>query len=143
MNVYEMNLDGLVGPSHHYAGLSFGNMASVSHALNRSNPAKAALQGLEKMRFLHHMGIKQAVLPPHPRPNLKLLHALGFKGTPTQQVQAAHQAAPSLLSTAYSASSMWTANAATGTPSCGRPTQRPLLQALTLKIIRFISHPRI
>ena len=29
MSGYEINFDGLVGPTHHYAGLSFGNEAST------------------------------------------------------------------------------------------------------------------
>lgn len=113
MNVYELNMDGLVGLTHHYAGLSSGNIASTTNALSVSNPQAAARQGLEKMRLLHHMGLKQAVLPPHQRPNLRLLYDLGFKGTPAEQLNKAHKIAPELLSACYSASSMWTANAAT------------------------------
>ena len=113
MYTYELNMDGLVGPSHHYAGLSFGNIASTQNALTLANPAKAALQGLEKMRLLHRLGLKQAVLPPHQRPNLTLLQQLGFHGTPAQQVKKAKQTDPVLLSACYSAASMWTANAAT------------------------------
>lgn len=113
MDVYELNLDGLVGPTHHYAGLAPGNIASTSNALNASNPKAAALQGLQKMRLLHQMGLKQGILPPHQRPNLALLHKLGFCGTPIQQITKAYHTAPELLSASYSASSMWTANAAT------------------------------
>lgn len=117
MKVYELNLDGLVGPTHNYAGLAQGNIASLSNALTYSNPQKAALQGIAKMRFLHSLGIKQGLIPPHQRPNLHLLHQLGFNGTPAEQIQKAHKAAPELLAAAYSASSMWTANAATIAPS--------------------------
>jgi len=113
MNVYELNLDGLVGPTHHYAGLSAGNIASTNNASNPSNPRQAAQQGIAKMRLLHHMGLHQGVLPPHQRPNLHLLHQLGFKGTPIEQIIKASKMAPELLSACYSASSMWTANAAT------------------------------
>lgn len=113
MNVYELNLDGLVGPTHHYAGLSDGNIASANNALLPSNPQAAARQGLEKMRLLHNMGLKQGLLPPHQRPNLHLLHQMGFSGTPTEQINKASKIAPELLSACYSASSMWTANAAT------------------------------
>lgn len=113
MDVYELNLDGLVGPTHHYAGLAPGNIASTSNALNASSPKCAALQGLQKMRLLHQMGLKQGILPPHQRPNLALLHKLGFCGTPIQQITKAYKTAPELLSASYSASSMWTANAAT------------------------------
>ncbi|WP_298622687.1 N-succinylarginine dihydrolase [uncultured Legionella sp.] len=113
MNVYELNMDGLVGPTHHYAGLSDGNIASTSNALSPSNPQAAARQGLEKMRLLHNMGLKQGLLPPHQRPNLNMLHQLGFTGSPTEQIIKASKAAPELLSACYSASSMWSANAAT------------------------------
>lgn len=113
MTVYELNMDGLVGPSHHYAGLSAGNIASITNAFNMANPAAAARQGLAKMRLLHHLGIKQALIPPHQRPNLHLLHQLGFTGSPVEQVRKAKHTAPILLSACYSTSSMWTANAAT------------------------------
>ena len=75
---FELNIDGLVGPTHHYAGLSTGNIASESNAHSEANPKAAALQGIEKMKALHEMGIKQAVMPPHTRPNLQLLKKLGF-----------------------------------------------------------------
>lgn len=117
MITYELNLDGLVGPTHHYAGLAFGNVASTNNALKTSNPQAAANQGLAKMRLLHQLGLKQGIMPPHQRPNLYLLHQLGFKGTPIEQLQKAYKAAPELLSACYSASSMWTANAATVSPS--------------------------
>ena len=110
---YELNMDGLVGPSHHYAGLAAGNKASISNALSHANPAAAAHQGINKMRLLHQMGLKQALIPPHQRPNLQLLYQLGFSGTPVEQINRAKLADPSLLSSCYSASSMWTANAAT------------------------------
>lgn len=117
MKVYELNMDGLVGPTHHYAGLSLGNIASLNNASKPSNPQAAARQGLAKMRLLHSLGLKQGLLPPHSRPNFYLLHQLGFKGTPLEQIQKAFQSAPELLSACYSASSMWTANAATVSPS--------------------------
>jgi succinylarginine dihydrolase len=117
MNVYELNMDGLVGPTHNYAGLAAGNIASSNNALCISNPQAAALQGLQKMRLLHEMGLQQGLLPPHQRPNLELLHQLGFRGTIGEQISKAYKTAPELLSACYSASSMWTANAATVSPS--------------------------
>ncbi len=48
----EVNFDGLVGPTHNYAGLAFGNLASTEHAAYTSNPKEAALQGLAKMKRL-------------------------------------------------------------------------------------------
>ncbi|KTD17016.1 N-succinylarginine dihydrolase [Legionella jordanis] len=113
MPAFELNLDGLVGPTHNYAGLSPGNVASIMNALSLSDPKSAALQGLAKMRLLHNLGLKQGVLPPHQRPNLHLLHQMGFHGSPSQQIEKALRTAPELLSACYSASSMWAANAAT------------------------------
>jgi succinylarginine dihydrolase len=117
VRVYEVNMDGLVGPTHHYAGLASGNLASMEHALTTSNPRIAAKQGLKKMRDLHQLGLQQALLPPHQRPNFHLLHQLGFTGTPDAQIAKAWRLAPELLSAASSASSMWAANTATVTPS--------------------------
>lgn len=113
MTVFELNIDGLVGPTHHYAGLAPGNQASMHNAEKIANPRAAALQGLAKMRLLHSLGLKQAVLPPQPRPHLALLHQLGFYGTAAEQISQAYKKAPQLLSACYSASSMWAANAAT------------------------------
>lgn len=45
---YEINFDGLVGPTHNYAGLSYGNVASIAHAQQTANPKVAAKQGLQK-----------------------------------------------------------------------------------------------
>src|SRR3546814_8271937 len=41
----EINFDGIIGPSHNYAVLSRGNIASASHAGDVSQPRAAALQG--------------------------------------------------------------------------------------------------
>jgi succinylarginine dihydrolase len=113
----EINFDGFVGPTHHYAGLSAGNLASERHAGNVSNPRAAALQGLAKMRFVARLGVGQAVLPPQPRPDVGLLRRLGFEGTDRVVLAHARRSAPDLLSAAASASAMWTANAATVAPS--------------------------
>src|SRR5215475_8689569 len=109
----EINFDGLVGPTHHYAGLSSGNLASEGHAGEVSNPRAAALQGLEKMRFVAGLGVGQAILPPQPRPDIGLLRRLGFEGTDGAVLARARRSAPELLSAASSASAMWVANAAT------------------------------
>ncbi len=113
----EFNFDGLVGPSHHYAGLSYGNLASSQNIGSVANPKQAALQGLDKMRMLATRGLKQAVLPPQARPNFRLLRQLGFSGSDAHVLACAHRSSPALLSCAYSASSMWTANMATVSPS--------------------------
>ncbi|MES2758405.1 MAG: N-succinylarginine dihydrolase [Pseudomonadota bacterium] len=113
----EYNFDGLVGPSHNYAGLSFGNVASFSNVKSASNPKQAALQGLAKMRALATRGFAQALLPPHARPNFRLLRRIGFTGTDADVLARAWREAPVILACAYSASPMWTANAATVSPS--------------------------
>ena len=113
----EYNFDGLVGPSHNYAGLSFGNVASFSNVRSASNPRQAALQGLAKMRALGARGFAQTVMPPQARPNFRLLRRIGFSGTNADVLARAWREAPVILACAYSAAPMWTANAATVSPS--------------------------
>ncbi len=113
----EANFDGLVGPTHNYAGLSFGNVASAKNAALVSSPKSAALQGLAKMKALTDRGLTQGVLAPQERPDVHTLRRLGFAGTDAEVLEKAHKASPTLLATCCSASSMWTANAATVSPS--------------------------
>src|SRR3954454_20958868 len=117
MNFHELNLDGIVGPTHNYAGLSFGNIASMKHKSSVSYPKHAALQGLQKMAFLAGMGVKQAVLPPHERPHIQTLRRLGFSGNDAEVLEAVSERDRGLLSAVSSSSAMWTANAATVSPS--------------------------
>ncbi|MCC5832864.1 MAG: N-succinylarginine dihydrolase [Chlamydiales bacterium] len=114
----EVNFDGLVGPTHNYAGLSFGNLASMKHRLHISNPKQAALQGLDKMKRVMDLGIIQGVLPPPERPAVAFLRSIGFTGSDAQVIEKAAKSAPTLLQAVSSASSMWRANSATTTPSC-------------------------
>jgi len=114
---FEVNFDGLVGPTHNYAGLSYGNVASMEHGLTVSNPKAAVFQGLDKMKLLSDMGLVQGVLPPHDRPDIKTLRRLGFRGSDAQVLSSAAGESPFLLAACYSASSMWAANAATVSPS--------------------------
>ena len=107
MTLVEINFDGIVGPSHNYAGLSLGNIASASHRGNPSYPRAAALQGLAKMRGNMARGLAQGFLLPLPRPNEGLLARLAVDETADR----------ALLAAAWSASSMWTANAATVSPA--------------------------
>jgi succinylarginine dihydrolase len=103
----EINFDGIVGPSHNYAGLSLGNLAATAHAGEVSYPRAAALQGLAKMRGNLALGLAQGFFAPLPRPNPAWLEALAADGA-TDEV---------LIAGAWSASSMWTANAATVSPA--------------------------
>ncbi|WP_420381943.1 N-succinylarginine dihydrolase [Novosphingobium sp.] len=104
MPLVEINFDGLVGPSHNYAGLSLGNLASASHGGDPSYPRAAALQGLDKMRHNLALGLAQGFFAPLPRPDQAFLAALGDPQT-------------NLRAAAWSASAMWTANAATVSPA--------------------------
>lgn len=117
MKAFEANFDGLVGPTHNYAGLSFGNVASEQHKAAVSNPKLAAKQGLEKMKALHDMGLVQGVLAPQERPDIATLRQLGFGGSDADVLASAARQAPRVLAACCSASSMWTANAATVSPS--------------------------
>ncbi|CAM3880803.1 N-succinylarginine dihydrolase [Vibrio aerogenes CECT 7868] len=117
MSAFEVNFDGLVGLTHNYAGLSFGNVASQSHQNETANPRLAALQGLTKMKTLSDMGFRQGVLPPHERPCTTTLRQLGFSGSDAEVITKAAKEAPRLLAMASSASAMWVANAATVSPS--------------------------
>ncbi|WP_263080453.1 N-succinylarginine dihydrolase [Endozoicomonas sp. Mp262] len=117
MKATEANFDGLVGPTHNYAGLSYGNVASTNNQTTPSNPRLAALQGLEKMKALYDLGLVQGVLPPQERPDLATLRKLGFTGNDTQVLNKAAKQVPEILAACCSASSMWTANAATVSPS--------------------------
>ena len=115
--IREINFDGLIGPTHNYAALSFGNLASASNAGATSRPRDAALQGLAKMRFAMSLGLTQGFLLPLERPNTQWLRALGFAGSDAQICATAHSADPRLFAQACSASSMWTANAGTVSPA--------------------------
>jgi succinylarginine dihydrolase len=103
----EINFDGIIGPTHNYAGLSLGNLAATAHSGEVSHPRAAALQGLAKMRHNLSLGLAQGFLLPLPRPNPRYLAQLGADETTDRALTAA----------AWSASSMWTANAATVSPS--------------------------
>ncbi len=113
----EINIDGLVGPSHNYAGLSFGNLAATGNAGAASAPRAAALQGIAKMRAMLALGLTQGLLPPHDRPDTAWLRGLGFAGDDDAVLAAAWRADPELFRNACAASAMWTANAATVSPA--------------------------
>jgi succinylarginine dihydrolase len=162
---FEMNFDGLPGPTHNYAGLSYGNVASIRHGLTISNPRAALTQGLAKMKLLADMGLEQGVLPPQERPDLATLRRLGFRGSDDRIVEKAAKEAPELLAACYSSSAMWAANAATVSPSADTADGRvhftpanlvsqfhrslePPFTAVALKAIfddesRFVHHPPI
>ncbi len=119
----EVNFDGLVGNTHNYAGLSFGNVASSNNKGHASSPKAAALQGLAKMKALADMRLTQAVLPPHVRPYMPFLRHIGFDGSDAEVLASAKQY-PAYLNAAHSASNMWVANAGTVAPSADTADDR-------------------
>jgi succinylarginine dihydrolase len=127
----EINFDGIVGPSHNYAGLSFGNVASMGHAGQVSQPRAAALQGVDKMRANLALGLAQGVFLPHPRPHRNWLARLGTT---------IEQAEPALAANAMSASAMWAANAATVSPA---PDTNDRKCHLTVANLRSMPHRSI
>jgi succinylarginine dihydrolase len=126
----EINFDGIVGPSHNYAGLSFGNLAATAHAGEVSCPRAAALQGLAKMRGTMALGLAQGVFVPLPRPNAGWLEALAADAATDGVVVAG----------AWSASSMWTANAATVSPAPDTADGRCHLTVANLVTMPHRSH---
>lgn len=143
MTALEVNFDGLIGPTHNYGGLSPGNLASSANEGSVSNPREAAIQGLEKMRFLVRAGLVQGVLPPQPRPLLHVLGEAGFRGRDKALIETAAREAPHLLHAVYSASAMWTANAATVSPSADTSDGRLHLTPANLHTMfhRSLEHP--
>jgi len=143
MHAVEANFDGLVGPTHNYAGLSWGNIASKANVNAASNPKEAALQGLVKMKRLADRGYVQGVLPPHERPHIPSLRRLGFEGNERQVLEQAARSAPAILAAVSSASAMWTANAATVSASADTADHRVHFTPANLcaKFHRSIEHP--
>jgi succinylarginine dihydrolase len=127
----EINFDGIVGPSHNYAGLSLGNLASTRNAGQVSRPRAAALEGVAKMRSNLALGLVQGVLMPHPRPNRAWLAELG---TSIEDAESA------LAANAMSASAMWAANAATVSPAPDAGDGRCHLTVANLRTMAHRSH---
>jgi succinylarginine dihydrolase len=129
--IREINFDGIVGPSHNYAGLSLGNLASARNAGSVSQPRAAALQGLDKMRSNIQLGLAQGIFVPQPRPAHPWLAELG-----TAIGDAEHH----IAANAMSASSMWAANAATVSPAPDTADGRCHLTVANLKTMPHRSH---
>jgi len=126
----EINFDGIVGPTHNYAGLSLGNLASKKNAGQVSRPRAAALQGLAKMRANIALGLTQGILLPHRRPDAEWLEVLATD---------AANAGP-LWPAATSASAMWAANAATVSPAPDSSDGRCHLTVANLVTMPHRSH---
>ncbi|WP_439467983.1 N-succinylarginine dihydrolase [Blastomonas fulva] len=127
----EINFDGIIGPSHNYAGLSLGNIASASNAGAVSEPRAAALQGVAKMRANIALGLAQGFFLPLDRPNTGWLASLGCDIA---------SAEPHMRAAAFSASSMWAANAATVSPAPDSADGRCHLTVANLVTMPHRSH---
>jgi succinylarginine dihydrolase len=131
MALVEINFDGIVGPSHNYAGLSLGNLAATASKGASAYPRAAALQGVDKMRHNLRLGLAQGILLPHRRPNRDWLATLGSD---------AEHAPETLLAAAFSASAMWAANAATVSPGPDTGDGRCHLTVANLRTMAHRSH---
>ncbi len=129
--IAEINFDGLIGPSHNYAGLSPGNLAATRNAGAVAHPRAAALQGIAKMRANLDLGLVQGILLPHPRPDHRWLASLATNYASTPD----HLRAQSL-----SASAMWAANAATVSPASDTRDGRCHLTVANLVTMPHRSH---
>jgi succinylarginine dihydrolase len=118
----EVNFDGLVGPTHNYAGLAHGNVHSVNNKNKPSNPRRAALQGLDKMKLMFDLGYKQAIIPPQERPLIN-----NYDDYQNMAINS-------------SASSMWVANSSTVVPSAD--SENGKLNLLTANL-NFTHHRKI
>lgn len=127
----EINFDGIIGPSHNYAGLSPGNLAATGNRGKVSQPRAAALQGVEKMRANLRLGLTQGIFLPQSRPDTTWLAQLSTDyATAPAHVQAQ----------ALSASSMWAANAATVSPAPDTADGRTHLTVANLVTMPHRSH---
>ncbi|MES2337646.1 MAG: N-succinylarginine dihydrolase [Pseudomonadota bacterium] len=131
MPLVEINFDGIVGPSHNYAGLSHGNLAATRNAGRTAYPRAAALQGIAKMRANLALGLTQGILLPHPRPDHAWLASLATTYA---------DAPPHLKAQALSASAMWAANAATVSPAPDTADGRCHLTVANLETMPHRSH---
>jgi succinylarginine dihydrolase len=131
VSLSEINFEGIVGPSHNYAGLSLGNLASAKNAGAVSQPRAAALQGVDKMRANLALGLAQGIFLPHPRPDRHWLAELGTS------IEAAD---PVLAANAMSASAMWAANAATVSPAPDAADGKCHLTVANLRTMPHRSH---
>jgi len=84
------------------------------------------------MRLIASLGAPQLILPPHRRPDLRFLKRIGFAGQPETVLERVQVDAPEMLSAAWSASAMWTANAATVSAAVDCRDQRTHLSIANL-----------
>ncbi|MGA0241845.1 MAG: N-succinylarginine dihydrolase [Candidatus Marinamargulisbacteria bacterium] len=84
MNSVPIFINAMPGPTNHFGGHAYGNTAAMASQYRPMNPQKAAIEWLDHVDYIHHLGARQCILPPQPRP-LKI-HA---KDPTLQQVSSA------------------------------------------------------
>lgn len=131
MSLVEINFDGIIGPSHNYAGLSLGNLASSRNAGSVAHPRDAALQGVAKMRSNLALGLAQGAFMPLDRPDDAWLATL---------CTSMEDASEAMRANAFSASAMWAANAATVSPASDTRDGRCHLTVANLVTMPHRSH---
>lgn len=117
MSDLQLNISELPGPTFMYSGLSKDNVASVQNKHLVANPLKFAQLSLQRMRLLLEEGVPQVIFPPHRRPDMQALGDCGFTGDISHMISRADKFSSGYLEALLAASSVWTANAATVTPS--------------------------
>jgi len=115
MTLKTVYVDALIGPTYHFGGLALGNLYSMRNKHAVSNPRKAALEGLEKMKRVLDSGCDQYIFPPI-RKNLSDCAELLSKDVLTQ-ADLEQVAIRQTVATYFSASAAWMANACTATAS--------------------------
>ena len=109
MAIREINFDGIVGPSHNYAGLSLGNLASSRNAGETSLSARGGAPGAGQDALEHRA-----------RPGPGPVRAAAAPGGALARRRSAPdfgEADRCIAANAMSASAMWAANAATVSPA--------------------------
>ncbi|RAP29456.1 hypothetical protein DID78_03615 [Candidatus Marinamargulisbacteria bacterium SCGC AG-343-D04] len=124
MSYSSVFIDGLMGPSYHFGGLSLGNTWSETHFKEISFPKKAALEGLHKMFEVYSLGLHQYVLPPVRKDVSALFRSLGYDHFNSESLRELFSVNPYFVSSVFSSSSAWLANIGHVTPACDSFTHK-------------------
>ncbi len=98
MKAREVNFDGSVGLTHHYAGLSPLVMKLDETPFSGLQPETGGKAGAAENEGAIGRGFSAGGDPLQERPNVAVLRQLGFSGTDEQVVEKAEMQTPHLLS---------------------------------------------
>ncbi len=116
MRYEQLFIDCLPGPTYHFGGHSYDNVASMKSALQKSSPKKMALEWLKKVEYVASTGVTQIILPSQKRP------LYGFNKTKDLKK----------LSSAY----VWMANSGHFTPSCDNELEIPIFTPSNMNVTK-------